>query len=233
MRHLLKHRPSPAMVVACIALIVALGGTSYAALKLPRNSVGNKQLRPNAVTSAKVRNGSLSVKDFRSLSLPRGPRGAQGPKGDSAPGAIPRVAFASRDPLAPAGGAAVAVGATPVDVVGLGVAVGTAGYSASSGSIVTNGPSRLIANGQAVMLNASTTANANVGCRMMLVGTDMRPVGGYVNVNIPGNNGYLPVAVSGGIDVEAGTYDVRLQCFGDGAALTFHRGNLTVATAPR
>jgi len=83
------------MVVACIALIVALGGTSYAALKLPRNSVGNRQLKPNAVTSAKVRNGALTSKDFRRSSLPPGPRGPQGPKGEPAPGAIPRTAFAT------------------------------------------------------------------------------------------------------------------------------------------
>jgi hypothetical protein len=30
MKRVLRHRPSPAMVVACIALVVALGGTGYA-----------------------------------------------------------------------------------------------------------------------------------------------------------------------------------------------------------
>jgi hypothetical protein len=34
-------------VVAYIALFIALGGTSYAAINLPRNSVGSKQLRSN------------------------------------------------------------------------------------------------------------------------------------------------------------------------------------------
>ena len=33
---ILRHRPSPAMVIACIGLAVALGGTSYAAIKLPK-----------------------------------------------------------------------------------------------------------------------------------------------------------------------------------------------------
>ena len=32
------RKPSPAMVVACIALFVALGGVSYAAFNLPDNS---------------------------------------------------------------------------------------------------------------------------------------------------------------------------------------------------
>jgi hypothetical protein len=42
------------MVVACVALAVALGGTSYAAIKLPRNSVGTQQLRKNAVVATKL-----------------------------------------------------------------------------------------------------------------------------------------------------------------------------------
>jgi len=49
MKRIVKRLPSPAMVVACLALAVALGGTSYAAIKLPRNSVGNAQMRNNAV----------------------------------------------------------------------------------------------------------------------------------------------------------------------------------------
>lgn len=46
-----RRMPSPALVVSVLALIIALGGTSYAALKLPKNSVGTKQLRNGAVTS--------------------------------------------------------------------------------------------------------------------------------------------------------------------------------------
>lgn len=53
-------RPSPAMVVACLALAISLGGTGYAALKLPRNSVGTKQLQKNAVTAAKIRNDAVT-----------------------------------------------------------------------------------------------------------------------------------------------------------------------------
>ncbi len=70
--------------IALLALFVALGGTSYAALALPANSVGTKQLRNGAVTAAKVRKGSLLAKDFRAGQLPRGPRGLTGPQG--APG---------------------------------------------------------------------------------------------------------------------------------------------------
>jgi len=77
-----RKAPSPALVLAAIALLVALGGTSIAAVsQLPRASVGTAQLKNNAVTSAKVRNGSLRRADFGRGQLPRGPVGAQGPQG--------------------------------------------------------------------------------------------------------------------------------------------------------
>jgi hypothetical protein len=50
-----------ANVVATLALFIALGGASYAALKLPKNSVGAKQLKKNAVTEAKIKNESVSA----------------------------------------------------------------------------------------------------------------------------------------------------------------------------
>jgi hypothetical protein len=95
------HLPSPAMAIALLALFVAIGGTGYAALKLPKNSVSSKQIRKgavknsdlaaNAVTGAKVRRGSLSSSDFAAGSLPQGPVGPQGDKG--ATGATGSPAF--------------------------------------------------------------------------------------------------------------------------------------------
>jgi hypothetical protein len=57
MKRFLSRRPSPAFVISLIALFIALGGTSYAALSLPKNSVGTKQLKNGAVTRAKVASG--------------------------------------------------------------------------------------------------------------------------------------------------------------------------------
>ncbi len=59
MKRILRRMPSPAMVVACISLAVALGGTSYAAITLPRNSVGPLQLRANAVNAKKLQTRSV------------------------------------------------------------------------------------------------------------------------------------------------------------------------------
>jgi hypothetical protein len=78
-------------VVASLALFVALGGVSWAAVTLPKGSVGNRQLRRDAVTSVKVRDGSLLARDFKGGELPHGEpgapgeRGGPGPKGDSGP----------------------------------------------------------------------------------------------------------------------------------------------------
>ena len=47
-------RPTYANVVATLALFVALGGASYAAVTLPRNSVGSAQLRNGSVTLSKA-----------------------------------------------------------------------------------------------------------------------------------------------------------------------------------
>lgn len=69
MHGVLSRRPSPAMLVALMALFVALGGSAYAALKLPKNSVGTAQLKNGAVTSAKLRNNSVTASKVRSHSL--------------------------------------------------------------------------------------------------------------------------------------------------------------------
>jgi hypothetical protein len=76
MSRMLRHRPSPAMVVACLALAIALSGTSYAAIRLPANSVGTKQLRKNAVTSAKVKNDALTGADVNERRLGQVPSAA-------------------------------------------------------------------------------------------------------------------------------------------------------------
>ena len=85
-----KRRLTYANVMATVALFVALGGSSYAALGLGRSSVGARELAPNAVRkselanrsvgSGEVINGSLLSEDFRIA-----PRGVKGSKGDRGP----------------------------------------------------------------------------------------------------------------------------------------------------
>ena len=79
---LLSHL-SYANVVSTICLVVVLSGTAYAATTLPNNSVGSAQLKANAVTSEKVRDGALLRRDFKAGQLLAGPRGPAGPAGST------------------------------------------------------------------------------------------------------------------------------------------------------
>jgi hypothetical protein len=86
-------KPSPALVVACVALLVSLTGTGVAAVsQLGKGTVGAPQLRSNAVTSQKVANGSLLRADVGRGQFPvgrSGPRGLTGPAGATgAPGPV-------------------------------------------------------------------------------------------------------------------------------------------------
>jgi hypothetical protein len=107
MRRISLRRPSPALVVACVALGLVLGGTSYATVaQAPRNSVGTAQLKDsavtarklarNAVSSAKVRNRSLLRADFAPGQLPAGPTGPRGPAGPAGPAGPPGVSAVER-----------------------------------------------------------------------------------------------------------------------------------------
>ena len=107
MDRLRRYRPTPAMLVACLALLVALAGTGYAATALPRNSVGPAQLKNNSITGAKVKNFSLLRQDFKPGQLPAGPRGPAGPAGpagQAGPGARWALVRADGTVIAQSGG---------------------------------------------------------------------------------------------------------------------------------
>ncbi|WP_182525655.1 hypothetical protein [Nocardioides dongkuii] len=70
------RRPSPSLVVSTLALVVATGGTSYAAMQIT-----SKDIVDDTVRSRDVRDGTLKAKDFRTGSLPAGEQGEAGPAG--------------------------------------------------------------------------------------------------------------------------------------------------------
>jgi hypothetical protein len=77
--------------MATVAVFIALGGSSYAAIALIKNSVKSRHIGKgqvkrsdigtNAVTSAKVNNSSLLARDFKAGELPAGATGPAGPRG--------------------------------------------------------------------------------------------------------------------------------------------------------
>ncbi len=103
-----------------MALFIALGGGAYAAVKMPANSVGSRQIKSSAVRSSEVRNGSLFARDFKAGQLPKGAQGATGPRGPAGPRGLPGAPGTPGEP-----GEAGANGATNV-------VVRTAGPSATN-----------------------------------------------------------------------------------------------------
>lgn len=55
-------RPSPAMVVACIALFISLGGVSYG---VATSSIDSRELKNNTVRSKDIRNNTVTGRDIR------------------------------------------------------------------------------------------------------------------------------------------------------------------------
>src|SRR5215207_6648489 len=85
MRRILRHRPSSAMVIACLALSIALGGTASAAVLIT-----GKQVKDGSIAGRDVKNRSLgmnklSTSAVSSLAGQAGPQGPQGDKGDQGP----------------------------------------------------------------------------------------------------------------------------------------------------
>ena len=85
----LMRRPERATVLSLVALFAALAGTSYAAIQLPANSVGAKQLKKRAVTTTKVkpsaRRALKGLKGVHGGVGPVGAAGAMGPAGGPGP----------------------------------------------------------------------------------------------------------------------------------------------------
>jgi hypothetical protein len=74
MTRLLSKRPTPAMIVALLALFVALGGSSYAAVKIgardiQRGAVGTRAIANNSVRSADIHDATVSGADVKDDSL--------------------------------------------------------------------------------------------------------------------------------------------------------------------
>lgn len=108
----MKSTKTPTIIAVAALLVSVLAATplGHAAgrLVLAKSSVGTKQLKRNAVTSVKVKDGSLLAADFKAGQIPPGPKGdpgPQGPKGDAGASGATRVVQRSADgPIVGAGG---------------------------------------------------------------------------------------------------------------------------------
>jgi hypothetical protein len=89
MRFINKFRPSPAMIVALVALMAGLGGSAIAS-----SLITGKQIARNAITSKHVKDGSLTLADLspsvrgafsHGKPTPGSQQGSQGPAGPQGP----------------------------------------------------------------------------------------------------------------------------------------------------
>ena len=103
-----RKQLSYANVVASLALVLALGGTAWAAVTLPRDSVASKQIRKDAVRSPEiraeaVRSSEIQDEGIRLADIAAGARtaleGAEGPAGPPGPAGATAVRFAEVDSL--------------------------------------------------------------------------------------------------------------------------------------
>lgn len=61
LKSLVSRRPSAAIVISSAALFMSLGGVGYAAITIPKNSVGSSQLKNNAVSFKKIQPGAVGL----------------------------------------------------------------------------------------------------------------------------------------------------------------------------
>jgi len=227
------HRPSPAVVIAIIALVVAAAGGGYAAAKLPKNSVGTAQLRNRSVTSAKVKNHSLLAVDFKPGQLerilptaigPMGPTGARGRRGaqglaghsgsDGAPG--PVGDSGGQGPIGTQGPAGLSYGNS---IVGAPTSSLTGCGTADLANMVINPTqtSRVWISGQArLSATGATGARLIADVRTGSGSTLGSPDSGApfpVTATLPVQYTFGAVVFMGAtpVDLPPGTYNVRLQ----------------------
>jgi len=56
------RRPSPALVIACVALFVSLGGVSYG---FATGSIDGREIKNGTIRNGDIRNGTIATKDLR------------------------------------------------------------------------------------------------------------------------------------------------------------------------
>jgi hypothetical protein len=210
--------------LAYVALFIALSSTSYAAIKIPNNSVGNKQLKKDAVDTKKVKNKTLLAEDFKG-GLPAGPQGPQGPQGLQGPqgGEGPKGDKGSEglkgDQGLPGGS-----GFTPSKSVTLDPAdvtlTGTDQVLLTAPAVVTTAPARL----HASALGTASTSNIDCVVNVSTDGGAKTAMGQRTAFGSPISVA-VPAPASGAVAVAAGSHVVTYECKGSG---TWQRGDLYV-----
>jgi hypothetical protein len=187
--------------IGLVALFIALGGTSYAAAKLPKNSVGSRQIRSGAVTRSKLEKSVRTQLAKAGAAGPAGATGPQGPKGDTGAQGLQGSKGDKGDP-----------GPTSADVggnnVGVTITAGTPILSPTSDTLER--PGKVL-----VLVTGSFTATCSGACTRQIGATLIDEQG--VKTQVSGLYGTVDSTTSPaqidavGIEsMPAGTYQVQI-----------------------
>lgn len=218
--------PSPAMVVACIALVVAMGGTGYAALTITGKNVKDSSLtgrdvRNNSLTGADVKNltsddvrdFSLLANDFKTGQLPAGP---QGPKGD--PGAA-----GADGPPGPTASNSAATSA--------GMSLSSTSSTILTAPITLSFSGRIIASATVQVAPGSAVASAG-DCQLRVLEPSSEAISRNDNYDLPATADHdVMVPIVGATTRPAGTYTVVLLCSETAGDVQVSRADLVVMAA--
>lgn len=166
---------SYANVASTLALVVALGGTSYAAVGIAKNSVASRQIVNNSVKSVDVKNGNLKAVDFRAGELPAGATGATGAQGPVGP----------QGPIGPSNGYGIGSSFLPAFWTGAQQTIRTLALPAGS----------YVLSGKAMANNGASAAEVN--CQLRVNGTTVdgsSSVG--LGTSVSTDRAYIPLAVA-------------------------------------
>ena len=159
-------RPSPALLVSTAALVVALGGTSYAALQVTSANIKN-----GSVTSADVKNGSLKGKDIKNKSIAAR---------DLKPGVVPAVPVGARWALVNANG--------QIEAQSGGFTVAAAYPTLPNTAVLPVPDNSLRANGNVYINSGEPLANNAVTATVVLQNTVDQNADMIMNGRAPGDN---------------------------------------------
>jgi len=196
--------PGPALVISLLALFVALGGTSLAAVNL----INGRQIEPHSLP--KNRLTQAAIKTLHGARGPKGARGVQGLKGDQGDPGPTAASYAY---------GYLNAGPYSSYTTLLSLAGGSDQYG--PGKITVDFAARVLAEANITMYGY-TASTVPGDCYLNLIdssgnATQMSQLVEFTQPAPGPPVGYTDVHVTGARDVPAGTYDVALICKADGS----------------